>query len=135
LIGKNINYDFNSDGESSRESSAHSLKGALLNKKAVCEGYSYALSQLLNMLEIKNECVVGVDKNKSNANKHVWNQVFINGKWYNCDITNDSINIKEGRQLDYCLLSDKEFFLYKSTSKNAKKCVSSLNIEKDEIEK
>lgn len=135
IIGKNIKYDFDSDGEPSREGIAHSLKGAILNKRCVCEGYAYALSQLLNLLDIKNECVVGVDSNKKNKKMHIWNQVEINGRWYNCDITNDSVNIQENKKLEYCLLSDKENFLYKCISSNAKECSHILRIEEEEAER
>lgn len=133
LVGNNIKYDFDKDGEPSREGEAHSLKGAILNGKAVCEGYAYTLSQLLNLLGIKNECVVGIDIN--NGKKHIWNQVNIKGNWYNCDITNDSSNIQEKRKLEYCLLTDKENFLYKSTSNNAKECINSFKLNMEELER
>lgn len=121
LIGKSVSYSFDQDGDSAEDSFSHSIKGAILRKKAVCEGYSCALSQLLNFLNIENNIVIGGSKGTKSIT-HVWNQVKINGKWYNCDVTNDNENIKEGRTLDYCLLSDEDFFLYEALSKNARKC-------------
>ena len=132
LIGKNVKYEFDEDGESSRNSDAHSIKGAIINKKAVCEGYSEALSQLLNLLEIKNKCITGKSTGKLKDSKHVWNQVLIDGKWYNCDITNDSANINDNRRFDFCLVSDNDFFLYKALSSNAERCLETMKL--DEIE-
>lgn len=124
-------YDFDEDGDSSRKPISHSIKGAVLNKRAVCEGYAEALSQLLNILHIENKCVTGRSIGKKN-NNHVWNQVKINGKWYNCDITSDSVNIIDGRKVEYCLVSDADLFLYKATSKNAETCLETyLNDEKE----
>lgn len=125
LIGKYIQYDFDDDGEPSRSKESHSLRGGILNRKAVCEGFSEILSQLLNMLNIGNKCVTGIDKHSTNKALHVWNQVKINGNWYNCDITNDSVNIHENRQVEMCLLNDEEFFLYEAISDNAEKCSKS----------
>lgn len=135
LIGRNIQFDFDDDGEPSRISDSHSLRGGVLKGKAVCEGYSESLSQLLNILNIENKCVTGVDRNCSNGSMHVWNQVKINGNWYNCDITNDSVNIRENRQVDMCLLSDKDFFLYKAISDNAEVCEKTWNCLDYDIER
>ena len=122
LIGKNIEYDFDEDGETSRVGTAHSIKGAVIRKRATCEGYAEALSQLLNMLNIENKCVTGKESYGGGHSKHVWNQVKIKGIWYNCDITNDSVNIQEGRNCDYCLVSDEEILFYESISHNAERC-------------
>ena len=132
LIGKNVKYEFDDDGESSRNQNDDSIKGAVINKRAVCEGYSESLSQLLNLLEINNKCVTGKSTGKLKASKHVWNQVLIEGKWYNCDITNDSANINDNRKFDFCLVSDKDFFLYKALSSNAERCLETMAL--DEIE-
>ena len=59
----------------------------------------------------------------------------INGNWYNCDITNDSVNIRENRQVDMCLLSDKDFFLYKAISDNAEVCEKTWNCLDYDIER
>lgn len=124
IVGKNIMYAFNEDGESDRSYKSHSLIGAIMDRKATCEGYAETLSQLLNLLKIKNKCVTGVNKFDKKDKRHIWNQVQINGVWYNCDITNDSVNIQERRKPELCLLSDKDYALYIATSKNAEKCKS-----------
>ena len=41
---------------------------------------------------------------------HVWNQVNIDDKWYNVDLTWDAKIIHSGGELEYFLLSDEEFY-------------------------
>ena len=43
------------------------------------------------------------------AGADVWNQVKIDGKWYNTDLTWDYIDIRYGNKLEYCLVSDEKF--------------------------
>lgn len=58
-----------------------SIYGALVNKKALCEGYAKTFSYLCNLVGIDNMIVTGytdVD--------HMWNMVKLNGSWYHIDI-------------------------------------------------
>ena len=106
-----IIYDFNENGEPNENPEAHNLKGALIKKQAVCEGYALALRQALECIGIECKYVEGYP-HKPESTKwegHAWNQVKINGKWYNCDLTWDADKIREGRELEYCLQSDEEF--------------------------
>ena len=60
---------------------ADSIYGALVNKKALCEGYAKAFSYLCNLAGIENMIVTGytdVD--------HMWNMVKLEGKWYHIDV-------------------------------------------------
>ena len=61
---------------------------------------------------------------------HGWNQVKIDGKWYNCDLTWDSNNIKENRPLEYCLQSDEEFILHDTESVEKQECSQSYDKNK-----
>lgn len=56
---------------------------ALINKKAVCSGYSDALSILLYKINIENIRI--------SNNIHVWNYVNLNNIWYHIDVTNDDL--------------------------------------------
>ena len=59
----------------------------LLHGRGVCQGYTLLLNKLLTKLGIPCESVF------SNAANHVWNEVFINGKWYHLDATwNDDLD-------------------------------------------
>ncbi len=62
---------------------SHTAYGALVNKEAVCEGYAKAYKQLLNAMDIPCEVVINED--------HAWNEVYLDGKWYVVDVTNDDV--------------------------------------------
>ncbi len=60
---------------------ADSIYGALVNKRALCEGYAKAFSYLCNLSDIENMIVTGytdVD--------HMWNMVMLDGNWYHIDV-------------------------------------------------
>ncbi|MBQ7782896.1 MAG: hypothetical protein IJ368_02910 [Oscillospiraceae bacterium] len=60
---------------------ADSIYGALVEKKALCEGYAKAFSYLCNIAGIENMIVTGytdVD--------HMWNMVRIDDSWYHVDV-------------------------------------------------
>ncbi|MGN0643025.1 MAG: transglutaminase domain-containing protein [Huintestinicola sp.] len=62
-----------------------SIYGALVRKKALCEGYAKAFSYLCNIAGIENMIVTGytdVD--------HMWNMVKVDGNWYHVDVGWDS---------------------------------------------
>lgn len=60
---------------------ADSVYGALVDKKALCEGYAKAFSYLCNLCGIENMIVTGY----TNVD-HMWNMVKLNGSWYHIDI-------------------------------------------------
>lgn len=63
--------------------------GAMVNGKAVCQGYAKAMQLMLNSVGIQCITIVGKSKNES----HMWNVVKIDGEWYHLDSTwNDSSN-------------------------------------------
>lgn len=78
-ITQNIDYESDSPDD-------YSIYGALINKKATCEGYSESLQYLLNALEIDTITVVGTSKEQP----HQWNMINIDGLWYYFDATWDS---------------------------------------------
>ncbi len=57
--------------------------GALVDRKAVCHGYSEAYTYMLTQLGIK--CII----NRSEALNHTWNIITIDGKDYHVDVTWD----------------------------------------------
>lgn len=64
---------------------AATIYGALVKKKALCEGYAKAFSYLCNLAGIENVIVTG-----ETYVKHVWNMVKIDGNWYHVDVTWDN---------------------------------------------
>ncbi len=68
---------------------AYTAYGALVEGKAVCEGYAKAMQLLLQKLSIPVTLVTGTAKENNEA--HMWNMVTINGENYHLDPTwNDS---------------------------------------------
>ncbi len=79
---------------SSNDESEYTAYGALVNGKAVCSGYAAAMDLLLSCTGIDTEFVIGtaVSENENGENvtdNHAWNQVNIDGTWYNLDATWD----------------------------------------------
>lgn len=80
-----ITYDFEAAEADDSSHYAFNVYGALVKKKAVCTGYAGAMKMLLNLVGIECRTVVGMSKNSG----HMWNQVRIDGDWYNLDATWD----------------------------------------------
>lgn len=85
--------------------------GALVEKEAVCQGYSMAYNYLLD------KCGIESDYATSDAMNHVWNLVKIGGNYYHVDATWDDARYNiGGERVDlagvvqhrYFLLSDDE---------------------------
>lgn len=124
-----INYD--KESLKSKRHNAYNLKGALLEGKSVCSGYVEALVLLLNKVGIDCHKVFGNTREISEKcfPQHVWNQVKIKGKWYNCDVTWDSIQRDKNDYYEYCLISDNEFKRHYPLKNNQKiyKCDNSYD--------
>lgn len=101
-IVNNCKYGFFND-DSEREYNAY---GVLIEGKAVCSGYAAAMDLLLECSGVESRFVVGYaessqrsadssgveDKSSRKnikADNHAWNQVKIDGIWYNVDATWD----------------------------------------------
>ncbi|MCM1327660.1 MAG: Ig-like domain-containing protein [Bacteroidales bacterium] len=78
--------------------------GALVNGKAVCQGYALAYVELLKRVGITSYIC------SSEAMNHAWNVVSIDDAWYHVDVTwDDPTWNREGRACHtYFLLSDTE---------------------------
>ncbi|MBD5144508.1 MAG: hypothetical protein HDT21_01090 [Ruminococcus sp.] len=63
---------------------ADTIYGALVRKKALCEGYTKAFSYLCNLGGIENVIVTG-----KTTVPHMWNMVKLGGNWYHVDVTWD----------------------------------------------
>lgn len=63
---------------------ADTVYGALVEKKALCEGYAKAFAYLCNLAGIENVLVTG-----ETYVAHMWNMVKLDGNWYHVDVTWD----------------------------------------------
>ena len=88
------------------DDSAYDVYGALVEKKAVCQGYALSMEMLL--AENNIQCGVVSSRNID----HAWNVVDIDGKWYHMDVTwDDPSEDNLGRvNHQYMLLSDEGLF-------------------------
>lgn len=78
---KNVVYD-------KEASFQHTLYGALVEKKAVCDGYATAMQYLLGRVGIECLMVYGSDGENEGEN-HAWNMVKIDDEYYHLDVTWD----------------------------------------------
>ena len=69
----------------------HSAYGALVQGKAVCEGYAKAFQVVLRRAGIQSFLITGSSVNPSTGTSegHAWNAVRIDGKYYHVDVTWD----------------------------------------------
>lgn len=84
----NVNYDYdiaNNIGNCTGDEVVFKAEGALVNKLAVCEGYSEAFLLLCWTAGIESRLIEGTGK----GSPHEWNIVKVDGKWYQIDITFD----------------------------------------------
>ncbi len=104
ILAKTIKYDTSGtvkgnevDGKFTR-----STAGAVLYGRAVCSGYARALKDTLHYFGIESKTIGGLG--------HAWNQVKIQGKWYNVDLTYNATHMREGEFPVWMLLSDETFY-------------------------
>lgn len=82
------------------------LYGGLIDGKAICAGYALILHEALKYVGLKSQYVIGFVPGNDG---HAWNQVQIDGKWYNADPTWDSQEYQYYRRYEDMLLSDEDF--------------------------
>lgn len=102
-------YDFCNSSELAEYSPyIRTAYGALINGKAVCEGYARALKVLLDKMNVENVLVNGYLLSNENAlEPHMWNYVKLENKWYAIDPTlNDSMGATK-----YFLLGADDFLI------------------------
>lgn len=69
---------------------SYTAAGALLDGKAVCEGYSRAFQLLLDLAGIENYLITGSARDQdARVDGHMWNLVTIDGEKYHVDVTWD----------------------------------------------
>ena len=129
FLQRTANYDYEelkySMSGKSKNFLSHNAYGALVNHKAVCDGFSSAYSLLAQYFGFKCMIVNGKSSYRSNSQvEHAWNIVEYNGNFYHIDSTWD-VNTYEAIKeysYDYFGLDDDEILLdhvwdYKSTPK------------------
>ncbi len=71
----------------------HTAYGALVNGKAVCDGYAHAFQLLCSKMGIACSIIEGTsDFNDGKEEGHMWNCVKLGDEWYNVDVTWNDIS-------------------------------------------
>ena len=78
--------------------------GALIEGKAVCQGYAQSLAMILNKLNVECHTIVAMTKG-SNPVLHEWVRVKLDGKWYYIDLTWDDTPWAEDKNYKYFLIN------------------------------
>lgn len=105
-IASSVEYDYDGLKNGNLNEDAYDIYGALVKKKAVCQGYSLAAEYLLQ----KSGITTGIASSE-NAD-HAWNLVKIGGEWYHMDITwDDPVYDNLGKvRHSFVLISDDVLF-------------------------
>ena len=69
----------------------HNIYSTLVQKEAVCDGFSKAFHVILGKLGVDVITVTGRTERES----HAWNKVKLEDKWYNVDVTSDSVTVSD----------------------------------------
>lgn len=88
------------------------FKNEVIEKICLSKDFSRILQNCLACVGINSIIITG--KIKSSKKEHTWNQVNLEGKWYNTDISLDQKYIKSNnilkRKVKYCLVGDRNFY-------------------------
>ncbi len=118
-LGKGILYN-----KKSKLIANDDFRAGLIEKKCTSVGFSLILKNLCACLGIKTHLVIG----KYNDKALIWNQVEIDRKWYNVDLANDSIILKNRKEAKYCLLSNEDMQkTHLFSSQSIEKCDQTYN--------
>lgn len=81
---KNIVYGY-PEGKDRKDSTGYTAYGALVQGKAVCNGYAQAFQLLCDLGGIECNMICG----QADGENHAWNQVCLEEEWYHVDVTWD----------------------------------------------
>lgn len=84
-IVNNVSYDESELYNINSTATSHTAYGAIVQKKAVCEGISYAFVHLANEVGVNATVVNG----KADRTNHAWNMIKFASKYYHIDATWD----------------------------------------------
>lgn len=112
------------------------LVNSLILRNGVCLDYSIALWKCLDRLNIECNVVKGFafgnqEDNSAAMFNHAWNQVKIDGKWFNVDLT----WTKTMGTTKFLLVNDEEFCIKNSHKTRFKRDVCRVKLSRDEVKR
>ena len=118
-IVNNAEYDYENYLNDTIPNSSYTARGFFENGMLVCDGYAYTFQVLCEYAGISCEHITG----SVAAGLHAWNQVRIDGKWYNIDVCwDDPVSNRPILSYKYFLLSDGDFFKSHYTTDRLHSC-------------
>ena len=92
------------------------VKEALRDRTCVCQGYAEAFEMMAEMAGLEASFVGGTGINsKGELESHAWNQVKVDGTWYNVDVTWDDPSNGAGKDPDDHSGNRYDYFLVSKT--------------------
>ncbi len=111
---RNMAYDYEGYINGTIPEESYAMTGAMLSGTAVCQGYTETFQFFMDILGIPCETITGKATNSRGlVGGHAWNQVKVDGTWYNIDVTwDDPVPDKKGivRQYTYFLVGNRQFY-------------------------
>lgn len=131
----NIDYDYDNYLANTIPNASYNVIGALKNKYAVCAGYAKTFDLLCELAGLECTYVTGTA-----GGPHAWNQVKIDGKWYNVDVTwDDPVSTDKAfddhkyNRYSYFLISDELMYKDHTAKSSVQTCSSSLHTKAYEV--
>lgn len=106
-LNPNSSYEFNKNRKYHSENAPDEIVG-LVGRTCVCRGYAGIVRDSCAIFNIESLVIKG---NNDEA-AHAWNQVKLDGKWYNVDLTWDRKAILENNDFYWMLKGTNEFNKY-----------------------
>ena len=110
-------YDYNMGDES------HTLYGALVERKAVCDGLAYTYKYMCDLLNLPCVVVIGSTDGLTGDIGHAWNLVPIDDNWKLVDVTYDLYLTEKNESTDI----DQSYFMIDSLNANNRRPYSGYN--------
>ena len=95
-IVSNVAYGY-PGGKKEPEGDAYSAYGALVLKKAVCNGYAEGMKLLCDLSGVTCKMISGT----ADGEKHAWNLIKLDKEWYHADLTWDDPEPDETSRIMY----------------------------------
>lgn len=92
----NVAYGY-PGGKKEPEGDAYSAYGALVLKKAVCNGYAEGMKLLCDLSGVTCKMISGT----ADGEKHAWNLIKLDKEWYHADLTWDDPEPDETSRIMY----------------------------------
>lgn len=120
-------YDIDNLKKDTIPAKDYTAQGVLKDHIGVCRGYAEAFQLLMDKLNIECE----IESGYAGEITHAWNNVKIDGEWYQIDVTyddpisNEEISgDKSNLRYDYFLITSEQIYLDHTTKKALHDCVS-----------